>query len=184
MIPPRPAVLDACVLVPMPLADSLLRLAALGMFVPKWSSEIIAEVNRTLIDKFGLTHAQVVRREAALARHFPAARVEVPPTLVPTMSNDHGDRHVLAAAIASGAPLIVTSNVRHFPPSALGPYGVVALRPGVFLSELYDMNPQTVLASLISQAIAVRVPLRHLLRRLAVGCPEFVERFGRGSLLN
>lgn len=31
----RTALLDACVLVPMPLADTLLRLAAAGVFVPK-----------------------------------------------------------------------------------------------------------------------------------------------------
>jgi len=44
------AVLDACVIVPAGLRDTLLRLAETPrLFVPKWSDEILAEVRRTLI---------------------------------------------------------------------------------------------------------------------------------------
>ena len=40
-----PVVLDACVLIPMPLADTLLRLAAgPRLFLPKWSDQIMVEV--------------------------------------------------------------------------------------------------------------------------------------------
>jgi len=39
------AVLDACVLIPMPLADTLLRLAAgPRLYLPKWIERIMAEV--------------------------------------------------------------------------------------------------------------------------------------------
>ena len=46
----RPIVLlDACVLIPMPLADTLLRLyAGPGLFLPRWSDAIMAEVGRSL----------------------------------------------------------------------------------------------------------------------------------------
>ncbi len=48
-----PAILDACVLLPMPLADTLFRMAETPrLYVPKWSSEIISEVSRNLIGKF------------------------------------------------------------------------------------------------------------------------------------
>ena len=51
----RPVVLDACVLVPMPLADTLLRLAAgPRLFLPKWSDQIMVEVTRTHRETFGL----------------------------------------------------------------------------------------------------------------------------------
>ena len=41
----RTAVLDACVLIPMPLADTLLRLAAgPHLYSPKWSDRIMEEV--------------------------------------------------------------------------------------------------------------------------------------------
>jgi hypothetical protein len=39
----------------MPLADTLLRLAAEPhLYQPKWSDQIMAEVSRTLEEKFGL----------------------------------------------------------------------------------------------------------------------------------
>jgi hypothetical protein len=52
----RTVVLDACVLVPMPLADTLLRLAAgPRLYLPKWSDQIMVEVTRTLQENFGLS---------------------------------------------------------------------------------------------------------------------------------
>lgn len=166
--------LDACVLVPMPLADTQLRLAALGMFAPKWTGAILAEVSRTLVDKFGLTRDQVARREDALMRHFAGSWIEGCEGLVPSMPNDPGDRHVLAAAVHAGAGLIVTSNLRHFPADVLAPFGVVAQRPGDFLLELYRRQAPTVLASLMDQAGAIGTTPMYLLRRLGVNAPEFV----------
>ena len=44
-----PVLLDARVLVPMPLADLFLRLAAgPGLYLPKWTDQIMTEVSRTL----------------------------------------------------------------------------------------------------------------------------------------
>jgi hypothetical protein len=80
------AVLDACVLAPMPLADTLLRLAEESFFVPKWSAEILHEVGTTLA-KFGYSVQQIERRTAAIRtgadvivsnnkRHFPKALLD------------------------------------------------------------------------------------------------------------
>jgi hypothetical protein len=42
-----PVLLDSCVLIPMPLADTLLRLAAVPrLYSPKWTDQIMAEVSR------------------------------------------------------------------------------------------------------------------------------------------
>ncbi len=50
------AVLDACVLIPMPVADTLLRLAEPpALYEPRWTNEILAEVTRTLVGRFGKT---------------------------------------------------------------------------------------------------------------------------------
>jgi hypothetical protein len=41
---------------------------------------------------------------------------------------DENDRHVLAAALECGAHIILTFNLRHFPPAAL-PTGIAAVTP-------------------------------------------------------
>ncbi|MGE5567438.1 MAG: hypothetical protein ACM3S5_00225 [Rhodospirillales bacterium] len=43
------AVLDTCVLAPMPLCDTLLRLAEdPAFYIPKWSADILRELRSTL----------------------------------------------------------------------------------------------------------------------------------------
>ena len=50
-------VLDACVLIPMPLADTLLRMAeAPRLYLPRWSQAIMDEVTRNLIAKWDMAH--------------------------------------------------------------------------------------------------------------------------------
>jgi len=53
-----PVILDACVLVPAALRDTLLRLALKQLFLPRWSDEIIQEVVRTLLEKLHKTPEQ------------------------------------------------------------------------------------------------------------------------------
>lgn len=113
-----PAVLDACVLLPMPLADTLLRMAETPrLYLPKWSEETIQEITRNLMGKWDKTPDQAKHREDALRSHFPEALVAGCEQLIPVMKNDAKDRHVLAAAVVSGAKLIVTYNLKHFPGS-------------------------------------------------------------------
>ena len=77
MRPDFKVVLDSCVLIPMPLADTLLRLAGgPRLYLPKWTDQIMAEVNRNLVERFGLTDSQVAYRESEIRRHFPEAWVE------------------------------------------------------------------------------------------------------------
>jgi hypothetical protein len=57
------AVLDTCVLAPMPVADTLLRLAEEPCFyLPRWSEHILTELHRTLSGRFRFTEAQANRR--------------------------------------------------------------------------------------------------------------------------
>jgi hypothetical protein len=171
-----PIVLDACVLVPMPLADTLLRLAGgPRLFLPKWTDQIMAEVGRTLQQKFGLSAEQVGRREGQIRQHFPEAWVDGYEALIPAMTNDVQDRHVLAAAVRSGAEVIVTYNLRHFPASALDPYSIIAEGPSAFLKNLYELDREAVMAVLHDQAAAIRQPIDYLLERLRVNVPGFVD---------
>jgi hypothetical protein len=55
---------------------------------------------------------------------------------------DADDRHVLAAAIESGASVIVTFNLSDFPKRVLAHYGVEAQHPDLFLSALFEKDPE------------------------------------------
>lgn len=126
-------VLDACVLVPHPLFDTLLRAADTGLYEPRWSLQILDEVERTLVDKMGVDSEKAKGRITAMQRAFPHAQVEGQEDLVDTMRNDPKDRHVLAAGVRTGAGAIVTANVKDFPATALAPYAIEALHPDDFL---------------------------------------------------
>lgn len=84
------------------------------------------------------------RRFAAMNTFDPAALAEPPPALVSAMSNDHGDRHVLALAMHVGAPVVVTYNLQHFLPQHCEPHRVEAQHPDVFLEHLTDSSSHTV----------------------------------------
>ena len=168
-------VLDACVLVPMPLADTLLRLAAgPRLYLPKWSEQIMVEVTRTLQESFRLSPQKAMYRESEIRRHFPEAWIGDYEDLIPAMTNHPKDRHVLAAAARVGAKVIVTYNLKDFPSTSLAPYAITAQGPSAFLKSLYDMAPSAVIQTLETQAAAISQPMSYLLSRLSVNAPAFV----------
>jgi len=171
-------VLDACVLIPMPLADTLLRLAGgRRLYLPKWTDQIMTEVNRNLAENFGLTDEQVAYRESEIRRHFPEAWVEGHEDLISAMTNHPKDRHVLAAAVHCNAEVIVTLNVKDFPRTALDPYSITAMGPSTFLRNLYDMDPEVVANTLARQATSINKTVEYVLERLSINAPGFVSFF-------
>jgi predicted nucleic acid-binding protein len=127
------AVLDTCVLAPMPLCDTLLRLAEdRAFYIPKWSADILRELRSTL-QRMGYTQAQAGQRITAMQSAFEDANVADYECLAASMTNDPKDRHVLAAAVRCGAHAIVTDNVRHFPLASVKPYDLDVLTPDDFL---------------------------------------------------
>ena len=94
------------------------------------------------------------------------------------MLNEPADRHVLAAAVASDAERIITSNIRHFPAAACEPFDIEVVHPDAFLGELYDCAPAKIHIALTEQAAALsRPPLTEteVLDRLAATVPGFVS---------
>ncbi len=89
------------------------------------------------------------------------------------MTNDEKDRHVLAAAVYSQAPIIVTFNLRHFRREHLEPWGVRALHPQSFLSEIFRQQETVVMAKLEQQATDRGRSLRQLLDILRATVPDF-----------
>jgi hypothetical protein len=91
------------------------------LYLPKWSDDIIKEVSRNLVEDWKKTPEQAAKREQVLREHFPEAWVYGYEPLIDKMTNDPKDRHVLAAAVASGTKLIVTTTPRIFPRKLSGP---------------------------------------------------------------
>lgn len=168
-------VLDACVSVPMPVCDTLLRLAEEPAFyIPKWSNQILAEVATTM-EKLGRSHTQAQRRLAAMQEAFPDALVTGYEQLIPAMTNHPEDRHVLAAAVRCGAHSIITDNAKDFPQEALEPFGVSRLTPDDFLVHQYRFNPGLVLDVVERQATAIHRDPRNLVALLSPQVPRFSE---------
>jgi predicted nucleic acid-binding protein len=171
-------VLDACVLIPMPLADTLLRMAETPrLYLPRWSQPIMEEVTRNLVAKWDMAPGTARRREEELRQHFPEAWVEGYEPLIEAMTNDPGDRHVLAAAVRSHSELIVTYNRRHFPATSVHPLEIDVQAPSTFLRGLHDLDAGLFVGKLHEQAGAIGVSLPRLLNSLSKNVPGFVEYF-------
>lgn len=137
----------------MPIVDTLLRLAEEPSFyTPKWSPDILQEVRKTLEGRFGYSPEQVQRRIGTMERTFPDAMVTGYDDLIPVMTNDLEDRHVLAAAVKCGAHAIVSDNVKHFPAKALSPYNLECLTAHDFMTHQYHLNPDAFISVLVEQA--------------------------------
>jgi len=93
--------LDANVLVPVALADTLLRAADQGLFAPLWSERILDEVRRAILKIHDdIDPGRVDARLHAMNRAFEDAGVTGWESLeANTTLPDPDDRHVVSAAI-------------------------------------------------------------------------------------
>ncbi len=170
------AVLDTCVLLPMPWADTLLRFAEEPrLYVPKWSSGILVELERNLVDKLGRKPEQARKRIAVMRAAFPDAEVAGYEGVARCMRNHEKDRHVLACAVVAGATVIVTHDLRDFPADALAPFGIHAEAPDEFLICAYDLDPGAAMYKLTRQAEAIGLTVAEVLERLRRSAPGFVH---------
>jgi predicted nucleic acid-binding protein len=170
------AVLDACVLVQAPLRDTLLRLAEPpSLYQPVWSDEIIVEMSRVLRNQIGLPAAKTAYLERQLRIHFADSWVTGFEPLIRKMTNDPGDRHVLAAAAHARAQFVVTFNKRHFPPESALPWAVQVIGPSAFLEDLYKTAPAIVRDRLQQQSADLGRSLATQLDVLARAVPSFVK---------
>lgn len=113
--------------------------------------------------------------EAELRAHFGEAWIRGYEALIPRMTNEEKDRHVLAAAVHGEAPVIVTFNLRHFRSAHLEPWGIRALHPAAFLIEIFNQDRAVVMTKLEEQAADRGRTLRQLLNVLDASVHEFVS---------
>jgi len=169
------ALLDACVLAPMPLCDTLLRLAEYPSFYrPLWSDEILREVGGVL-DKLGYSPQQRQRRIDAMQAAFPEATVKLPSKLDSFNCPDEKDRHVMAAAVRGQANAIITQNVKHFPSQCIEEYGLLCQTPDDFLVHQFHLNPPLIADKLDQQTAVIRQTREYLIEKLRKVTPQFSE---------
>ncbi|HEY2356592.1 MAG TPA: PIN domain-containing protein [Phenylobacterium sp.] len=171
------AVLDADVIYPLPLRDTLLSAAVEGCFRPLWSEQILDEAIRNLVADRRMTEASAARMHAALMANFEDSWVEGYEHRIAGMPNHPKDRHVAACAAEGGAGLIVTSNLKDF---ADLPEGVKAVSPDEFLCDLMVEHPDRMRAALVAQSARLKkepLSVAQILGLLAPVTPGFVAVF-------
>jgi hypothetical protein len=180
------ALLDANVLYPAPLRDLLLQLAVTDLFRAKWT----ADIHREWID--ALLRREPNRARTALGRTrdlmdkatrdclVTGYESIVPSLLLP----DPDDRHVLASAIVGRCDVIVTQNLKDFPATALGPYGIDVQHPDEFLcnhlrlaQELFCAAVRKVRLRLKNPPYAVNEYLDALIRQGLVSTVAELKQF-------
>jgi hypothetical protein len=164
------AVLDACVLYSAALRDLFMRLTVIFAFQPVWTETIQDEwMRHVLINRPDLTRAQIERTQVLMERYgrdwqAPGYEQYLPVVTLP----DENDRHVVAAAIAGDAPVIVTFNLSDFPATALAAYGIEAQHPDAFLCRLFDEEPALFIGAVRDLLAGLKNPPRTLTEELDI----------------
>jgi hypothetical protein len=144
------ALLDTSVLWPSLQRDFLLALAIEGLYRPLWSIAILAELEfhetQKLIARGEVAEAattRAVRLVEQMSAAFDDALVENWEPLEGSFGlPDRDDEHVVAAALVGGADVIVTSNLKDFPPQLI-PHPVVVTSPAEFAADTVAVSPDT-----------------------------------------
>lgn len=136
-------------LYPAPLRDLLMHVALTDLYRAKWTYLIHDEWIRNLLkNRQDLTKENLERTRDLMDAHVRDCLVTGFEDLIDAVTlPDPGDRHVLAAAIRSGADVIVTFNLKHYPASALAKYGIEAQHPDEILSYQLDLASNLVCAA-------------------------------------
>lgn len=133
-----PAFLDTNVLYRALINDFILELADRGLFRPLWSKEVLAELSKNLVANREDPHL-VDKRISTMEHYFSDAIVTGYDDLVSAMTNDAKDRHVLAAAVRGCADVLVTFNLKDFPPRSVEPFDLEVVHPDDFLLDQLDL---------------------------------------------
>lgn len=135
--------IDTNVWYPVVLADLVLRSVEIGLFDLAWTDESLAEVERVLVERKGLTAQNAAVFGAQVRATAPRGRIDPAvyrPLIAEMTGPDPGD-HVHAAAARGGrADVLLTINIADFPAADVGPTCRV-LHPGDLFGELAGSCP-------------------------------------------
>lgn len=128
-------ILDANVLFGGLHRNIALTLAEAGLYRPRWSKQILDELESALLERIGdPKKAKLQCDRIGLA--FPESLVEISRQAEARLTlPDDDDRHVLAAAIKARAAQIVTDNLKDFPKSIMDSHEIEAVSADHFFSH-------------------------------------------------
>lgn len=126
-----------------------MHVAMTDLYRAKWTYMIHDEWIRNLLkNRPDLTKENLERTRDLMDAHVRDCLVTGFQDLIEAITlPDAGDRHVVAAAIRSGAGVIVTFNLKHYPESAIARYGIEAQHPDEFLGYQLDLASNLVCAA-------------------------------------
>ena len=114
-----------------------------------------------------------------MVEYFPDAMVDGYEDLIEGMTCDRKDRHVLAAAVRANAEVLVTFNLKDFPPASTERFDIEVVHPDDFLMDQLDLFPGLTVATLEhlveiydSPAMTIEELLQVLSR---AGVPKFAQ---------
>jgi hypothetical protein len=145
---------DACSLVPALNRNILLSLAEAEFFRVRWSARIMGETSRGIaktLQRHGVSDSiqQAERVCLAMQSAFEDASVTGYERLMLGLENlpDVNDAHVIAAAVKTRASIIVTENLKHFPPAILDPLDLEAKTLDSFVADTIGLDTGRAVAS-------------------------------------
>ena len=161
---------------PFHLRNILIQCAFDGLVEARWTDDIHDEWMRNLAANTpGLSIERLEATRDRMNAVLPEAVVEDHrPFIADLTLPDPDDRHVLAAAIAGKASVIVTLNVKDFPAKNLLAHGVTSKSPDDFLADLHTAFPEALISSVRSA--------RHNLRKTIPSVEAFVDALDQGGL--
>lgn len=148
--PPPPVVgaapdvlVDANILFAAPMRNLLIACTLAGLVRPRWSDTIQEEWTRARHRQEPRLKEERLALLRALVDHtVPDARVDGFAGRIGDLRlRDRNDRHVLAAAIEAGCPVIATRNRKDFRPRDLAPFGIRAADPDEVLGPAAAERP-------------------------------------------
>lgn len=153
------ALLDANVLYPARLRDLLIRLNIGGLYQARWSDQILDECFRNILeDRPELSADRLDRTRQNMIAALPDATVSDYAELVVEQDlPDPDDRHVLAAALKTGAEFLVTNNLDDFPADKV-PTHLRVMSPDEFVAMLAETDMETIVEVIEAQAADLTNP--------------------------
>jgi hypothetical protein len=185
--PPPIVLYDANLLYPFHLRNLMVQLGVDQIVQPRWTDAIHDEWIGNLAAAGKAARERVIRTRDIMKRVLLDADVRGYERRMADLTlPDPGDRHVLAAAIEAGAGTILTFNLKHFPPTALAPFGLVARHPDPFLRQLHEADCETIVAAVdaarrnLSQTAPDEAAFINIIERQ--GLPDLAARLRRDPL--